>query len=151
MLVSVSLHAQHTPLHLNFFIIVTPQRQKVKRIVLKKHLNSKRFLTYLVRNTWYSQNNVLNNNLEKQQTALLLILHPQDRTLNKSSLDKTSKFKEIFYLSSTQYSVLTKHCTLKWPWKTTNFFIINAKPMRLHFKRTVFKQNVVIQRDFGPN
>ena len=51
-------------------------------------------------------------------TSLLLMLNQKDSTLKKSSLHKTAKHKTatsevFFHLSSTQYSVFTKHCTLQ--------------------------------------
>ena len=114
-------------------------------------MNPKRLFTYLVRSTQYSQNIVLYNDLEKLLTSFLLMPPLWNITSNEPPLNKTFESKEIFYLSSTQYSVLTKHCTLQWPWRTSNFFIINATPMRQHLKRTIykgFKQNAWIRRFF---
>ena len=61
------------------------------------------------------------------------------------------KSEEIFHVSNTQYSqysVLINHCTLLWPRRTTNFFIINATPIRQHFKRTVFKKTFKFEEIF---
>ena len=87
---------------INFFIInATPMRQHLKRTVFnKKRLNLKRFFSYLVRNTQYSQNIVLYNELEELLTSLLLMPHLWDSVLNEPSWNKTSKFKEIFHLTS---------------------------------------------------
>ena len=41
-----------------------------------------------------------------------------------------------------QYAVLAKIVLYNDLEKSTNFFIINAIPMRQHLKRTVFKQKV---------
>ena len=86
---------------------------------------------------------------EKLLPSLLLMPLLWDSTSNEPSFSKTFESGEIFHLSSTQYSVFTKHCTLQWPWKTTNFFISNAAPIRQHLKRTVFKQNVRIRINFS--
>ena len=74
--------------------------------------------------------------------------HLWDNTLNKPSLNKTYESEEIFHLSSTQYSVLTNHCTLQWPWKTISFFINNAVPIEQYFKRTVFRENIKSEEIF---
>ena len=63
----------------------------------------------------------------------LLMPYLWESTSNEPSSNKTSKSEEIFHVSNTQYSqysVLINHCTLLWPRRTTNFFIINATPIR---------------------
>ena len=41
------------------------------------------------------------------------MLHLRDSTSNEPSLNKMSNSEEVFNLSSTQNTVLAKHCTLQ--------------------------------------
>ena len=67
--------------------------------------------------------------------------HPKDSTLNEPSLkQKRLNLKRLFtYLVlSIQYS--QNIAVYNGLGKTTDFFIINATPIRQHLKRNVFKQ-----------
>ena len=69
-------------------------RQYLKRTVFKQNAWIRRFITYLVLSTQYSQNIVLYNDFE-ELLILLLMPHLWDSTLNEPSLNKTFKFEKI--------------------------------------------------------